>query len=112
MLLKVENRIRRSKRIQMTWTALRPRLCIFRSNANIYAQLIDDVTWTTLAAASDLKAKKKGTKSEMAKVVWAEIAAKAKAIKIEAVVFDRAGFAYHGRVKALAEWAREAGLKF
>ena len=112
MLLKVENRIRRSKRIQVSGTASRPRLCVFRSNANIYAQLIDDEAGKTLAAVSDLKMKKKGTKSEMAKKVGEEIASKAKAIKVEAVVFDRAGFAYHGRVKALAEGAREGGLKF
>lgn len=112
MLLKVENRIRRSNRIQVTGTASRPRLCVYRSNSNIYAQLIDDESGTTLAAVSDLKMKKKGTKSEMAKKVGEEIASKAKAIKIETVVFDRAGFAYHGRVKALAEAAREGGLKF
>ncbi len=112
MLQKVENRIRRSLRIQVSWTAARPRLCVFRSNTNIYAQLIDDETGKTLAAASDLKIKKKGTKSEAAKKVGEEIASKAIALKIEAVVFDRAGFSYHGRVKALAEGAREGGLKF
>lgn len=96
----------------MTGTSTMPRLCVFRSNANIYAQIIDDTTGTTLVATSDLKLKKKGTKSENAKKVGEDIAKLALAKKIEAVVFDRAGFAYHGRVKALADAAREAGLKF
>lgn len=112
MLAKAANRLRRSNRIQAVWTSQKPRLCVFRSNAHITAQIIDDTTGVTLVAAGDLKGKSKGTKTEHAKQVWAEIAKLAKAKKIEEVVFDRAGFAYHGRVKALADGAREGGLKF
>lgn len=114
MLSKVLKRIRRHARVrsQVSWTAARPRLAVFRSNSNIYAQLIDDVTWTTLLSASDLKMEKSGTKVEMSKKVWEEIAKLALTKKITDVVFDRGGFAYHGRVKALADSAREGGLKF
>ena len=114
MLQKTVKRIRRHTRIrtQVSGTASRPRLAIFRSNSNIYAQVIDDTAWKTLASTSDLKMKKEGNKVEMSKKVWAEIAKLASKLKIEEVVFDRGGFAYHGRVKALAESAREAGLKF
>jgi len=114
MLAKVLKRIRRHARIrtQVSGTAKRPRLAVFRSNSNIYAQLIDDEKRITLWAASDLKMKKSGTKTEMSKKVWEEIAKKAKELKITEVVFDRGWFAYHGRVKALAEAAREAWLKF
>ena len=114
MLQKTVKRIRRHTRIrtQVSGTASRPRLAIFRSNSNIYAQVIDDTAWKTLASTSDLKMKKEGNKVEMSKKVWAEIAKLASKLKIEEVVFDRGGFSYHGRVKALAEAAREAGLKF
>ena len=114
MLAKVLKRIRRHARVrsQVSGTATRPRLAIFRSNSNIYAQLIDDVNRVTLGSASDLKMKKEGTKTDMSKKVWEEIAKVAKNLKITDVVFDRGGFAYHGRVKALAEQARETGLKF
>ena len=113
MLKKQLNRISRHNRVRskIEGTAKRPRLAVFRSNTHISAQLIDDVTGKTLAACSDLKAKK-ATKTEMAKQVWEEIAKKAKELKIKTIVFDRGGFAYHGRVKALADAAREWGLKF
>lgn len=89
----------------------RPRLVVFRSLKNIYAQLIDDKNGKVLAGASDLK-DTKGTKTERAKKVGINIAELAKEKKIESVVFDRNGYKYHGRVKALAEGAREGGLKF
>lgn len=88
----------------------KPRLCVFRSGKHMYAQLIDDVNGKTLLAVSSLKVEKSG--KEQAKAVGAEIAKQALAKKIEDVVFDRNGFIYHGRVQALAEGAREAGLKF
>jgi len=90
-----------------------PRLCVFRSSKHIYAQLINDEKGKTLAVASDSELKKsKKTKTEKAKEVGKLIAKKAKEKKIEKVVFDRGGYQYHGRVKALAEGAKEAGLKF
>ena len=114
MLSKLLKRIRRHARVrsQISGTTSKPRLAVFRSNSNIYAQLIDDSTWKTIASASDLKMKKEGTKVDMSKKVWEEIAKAAKSNKITDVVFDRGGFAYHGRVKALADSAREGGLKF
>ena len=98
-------------------TAQRPRLSVFRSEKHIYAQIIDDMTGTTLVAAStvekDIKASVKATSNvEAAAAVGTAIAKKAAAKGIEEVVFDRGGFLYHGRVKALAEAAREAGLQF
>ncbi len=105
-------RVRRS----LTGTAERPRLAVFRSLGHIYGQLIDDVAGSTLVAASDLEPALRsgvtGTKTERAKRVGQELAARAKARGIGAVVFDRGGFLYHGRVKALAEGAREGGLQF
>lgn len=96
-------------------TAAKPRLCVFRSNTGIYAQIIDDETRTTLVSAStldkDLKIKN-GSNVEAAKVVGKAIAEKATKAKITKVVFDRGGNLYHGRVKALAEAARENGLEF
>ena len=114
MLAKVLKRIRRHARVRskISGTTARPRLAIFRSNSNIYAQLIDDVNGKTLGSASDLKLKKEWTKTEMSKKVWVEIANIASKLKITEVVFDRGGFAYHGRVKALAESAKETWLKF
>lgn len=95
--------------------AQRPRLSIFRSNKEIYAQLIDDVTGETLASANsrqkDVQAQS-GTKIEKAAVVGKAIAQKAKDLGIETCVFDRGGYLYHGRVKSLADGAREGGLKF
>ena len=113
MLQKQANRLRRKARVrsQISGTAKCPRLSIFRSATHIYAQLIDDSTGKTLAATSDLKIGK-GTKVEKAKEVGAEIAKKAKDLKLTEIVFDRGGFYYHGRVKALADGAREWGLKF
>ncbi|MDR0934711.1 MAG: 50S ribosomal protein L18 [Erysipelotrichaceae bacterium] len=94
-------------------TADRPRLCVFRSNKHIEAQLIDDVKGVTLASASSTGLKlDNGSNIEAASKVGAEIAKKALALKIETCVFDRSGYIYHGRIKALAEAAREAGLKF
>ena len=92
-----------------------PRLCVFRSNTGIYAQIIDDETKTTLVSASSLEKDlkiKNGSNVEAAKVVGKAIAEKAKKAKIKNVVFDRGGYLYHGRVKALAEAARENGLEF
>jgi large subunit ribosomal protein L18 len=114
MLAKLIKRERRQKKVRakIAGTSVKPRLAIFRSNANIYAQLIDDVAGVTICASSDLKMKGSGTKSERAKKVWSEIAELAKKKDIQTIVFDRGWFSYHGRVKALAEWAREAGLTF
>ncbi|GIW19362.1 50S ribosomal protein L18 [Tepidiforma sp.] len=104
-------------RKKVSGTPQRPRLNVFRSAQHIYAQVIDDTTGHTLAAASDvepaLAEQAKGkTKTERAQLVGAAIAERARAKGIEAVVFDRGGFLYHGRVRALAEAAREAGLGF
>ena len=96
-------------------TEARPRLNVFRSNAHITAQIIDDIKGVTLVSASSLEKElnlKNGGNVEAAKVVGAEIAKRAKKAKIEKVVFDRGGYLYHGRVKALAEAARENGLEF
>ena len=115
-LSKIERRQRikfRIKRI-VSGTAQKPRLVVFRSNSEIYAQVIDDTKGVTLVAASsrdkDLKAT--GTKTEKAKQVGQAIAKKALAAGIESISFDRGGYLYHGRVKSLAEGAREGGLKF
>jgi len=110
-----EKRHTRHKRIRakISGTAGRPRLCVFRSGKHIYVQLIDDEKNKTILTVSDLKFKKnRGTKIEKAKEAGKLIAEKAKDLKIEKVVFDRGGYKYHGRVKAVAEGAREGGLKF
>jgi large subunit ribosomal protein L18 len=102
-------------RLRMEGTPSRPRLAVFRSLNHIYAQVIDDVSGTTLAAASSIEKELRGsggTKSDEAKVVGRLVAERAKAAGIERVVFDRAGFRYHGRIKSLADAAREAGLDF
>lgn len=108
-------KIRYSIRKKIEGSAETPRLSVFRSNKEIYAQVIDDISGKTLAAASsadkDLK-KAKGNKTERAGKVGALIGERAKQAGVEKVVFDRSGYLYHGRVKALAEAAREAGLKF
>ena len=94
-------------------TASKPRLNVFRSNKGIYAQIIDDETGKTLCSASSLdKEIAEGNKTEVATAVGTLVAKRALALNIENVVFDRGGYLYHGRVKALAEAAREAGLKF
>ena len=90
----------------------RPRLSVFRSSKNIYAQIIDDATGVTLASASSIEAKIKGSDTAAATVVGKMIAERALSAKVEDVVFDRGGYLFHGRVKALADSAREAGLKF
>ncbi len=109
-------RERRHKRVrrQVSGTGERPRLCVFRSNRGIEAQLVDDQEAKTLAAASWLNLKKgfKGNKTEQASEVGKQLAVNAKKAGIESVVFDRGGYLYHGRVKALAEGAREGGLSF
>ena len=111
--------IRRSKikfriRHKISGTAEMPRLSVFRSNKEIYAQLIDDVKGVTLAAASSLEkgVEKSGTKSEMSAKAGKLLAERAIAAGINTVVFDRNGYLYHGRVKSLADGAREGGLKF
>ena len=108
-------RIKRHNRVRgkISGTAERPRLCVFRSENNIYAQIIDDVAGNTLVSASSVeKGFEGGGNCEAAKKVGAAIAERALAKGIEDVVFDRGGYIYHGRVKALAEGAREGGLKF
>ena len=109
-------RVKRHTRVRskISGTPERPRLNVYRSNANIYAQIIDDVNGVTLAAASTLDKDFEGAagNKEAARKVGAAIAERAKAKGIEEVVFDRSGYIYHGRVAELAEGAREAGLKF
>ena len=102
-------------RESLSGTTEKPRLSVFRSNANISAQIIDDEKGVTLVSASSLEKELKltnGGNVEAAKIIGAEIAKRAKKAKIEEVVFDRGGYLYHGRVKALAEAARENGLEF
>ncbi|PCJ84170.1 MAG: 50S ribosomal protein L18 [Flavobacteriales bacterium] len=107
-------RIKYRIRKVISGTAETPRLSVFRSNKQIYAQLIDDVSSKTLAAASSIKNDKaqKIAKNEQAAIVGKEIAERAAKVGVTTVKFDRNGYLYHGRVKALAEAAREAGLKF
>ncbi len=104
---RIHNRIR----AKIVGTALRPRLSVFKSAKHMYAQLIDDDNAKVLVQVSDLKLKK-GKKTEHATEIGKLIASQALAKKIETVVFDRGGFVYHGRVKAVADGAREGGLKF
>ena len=116
-LTKVQKRSRIKKRIRkvVSGTDSRPRLVVFRSNKEIYAQVVNDVTGTTIAAASsrdkDINSTK-GTKTEVASLVGKAIAEKALKAGVENIAFDRSGYQYHGRVKSLAEAAREGGLKF
>mgnify|MGYP006201475867 CR=1 FL=1 len=108
-------RIKRRIRGKISGTTEKPRLSVFRSNKDIYAQLIDDATGTTLASANSRQkdiAAQKGTKTELSLLVGKAIAEKAKALGIENCVFDRGGYLYHGRVKSLADGAREGGLVF
>ena len=108
-------RVRKHERVRakVSGTASAPRLCVFRSNKHIEAQLIDDVKQTTLVSSSSVQLKlENGSNIEAAKKVGADLAAKAKAKKISIVVFDRGGYVYHGRVAALADAAREGGIKF
>ena len=115
-LSKVEKRqkIKRRVRRNIFGTETKPRLSVYRSNKEIYAQIIDDNNGVTLASASSREkgVAVEGTKSEVSALVGKALAAKAVAKGIETVVFDRKGFVYHGRIKALAEGAREGGLKF
>ena len=107
-------RIKRHRTIRknLSGNETTPRLCVFRSNNAIYAQLIDDVKGVTLASSSSLELKSKHNNLEAASAVGKDIALKAKKAKINSVVFDRGGYIYHGKVKALAEAARAAGLQF
>jgi large subunit ribosomal protein L18 len=107
------NRIKRHARIRskISGTAARPRLCVYRSLTSVYAQLIDDEAGVTLVSVNDLKSRK-GTKTESAKQIGLEVAKLAKAANIQECVFDRNGYKFHGRVKSLAEGAREGGLQF
>ncbi len=107
---KIRQRIKKS----ITGTAERPRLSVFRSNKQIYCQLIDDVAGRTLASASSslIPDAQKVNKVEQARIVGLKIAEVAKTAGLESVVFDRGGYLYHGRIKSLAEAAREGGLKF
>ncbi len=105
-------RIKTSVRGKVNGTKERPRLSVFRSNKQIYAQVIDDVAGVTLASVSSLKMEATGTKIEIAAKVGEEIAKKSIAIGIDTIVFDRNGYLYHGRIKELAEAARKGGLKF
>jgi large subunit ribosomal protein L18 len=110
-----EARLRRHRRIRgkVTGTKERPRLAVFRSNRGIFAQLIDDENGTTLASAGWLQLKGfSGNKTEQAAAVGKQLADSAKAAGITTCIFDRGGYLYHGRVKALADGAREGGLEF
>ena len=117
MLERKLNRKKRHKRIRakVIGTAERPRLCVFRSNKHTYVQLIDDQQSKIIISANDLElkgTKTKQTKTEKSQDLGKLIAQKALKIKIEKIIFDRAGYSYHGRVKAVADGAREQGLKF
>ena len=119
MVKKTDRKMERTRRHlrvrrKISGTAERPRLCVYRSNTNIYVQVIDDVAGNTLVSAStlDKEIKTKHANKEAAKELGALIAKKAKAKNIETVVFDRGGYIYHGVVKELAEAAREGGLSF
>jgi len=106
------SRIKLQIRNKISGSDVKPRLSVFRSNKQIEAQLIDDVNGKTLAYVSSAKLDSKGTKSELSKLVGQKVAEEAKSKGIESVVFDRNGYLYHGRVKALADAARESGLQF
>jgi len=108
------NKIRKRFRKSITGTASRPRLSVFRSNKEIYAQIIDDVEGKTLAAASsrDKGVTAEGNKSKQAELVGKALAEKALKAGVETISFDRSGYLYHGRVKSLADAARKGGLKF
>ena len=122
MITKTNRKLERERRhrrvrTKISGTAECPRLCVFRSNTNVYAQIIDDTQGVTLASASTLDAEVKAliagkSKAEQAKIVGETIAKRAQEKNITEVVFDRGGYIYIGRVQALADGAREAGLKF
>jgi large subunit ribosomal protein L18 len=117
MIKRTDRKVSRSKRhkrvrVHVAGTSERPRLAVYRSLNHVYAQLIDDGTSHTVASASTVALKAKGNGVSQAQEVGRAIAAKAKAAGVNQVVFDRGGFLYHGRIKALADAAREAGLEF
>ena len=114
MVTKYERRlkIKRNIRGRITGTSDRPRLTVYRSNKQIYAQVINDAEGQTLAAASSLKITDKAPKKEIAAKVGQQIAENAQSVGVQAVVFDRNGYLYHGRIKELADAARNGGLKF
>ena len=116
MLKKVASRQNRHRRVRkkVRGTSARPRLAVYRSNKNIYAQVIDDATGSTLVAASSVEggAGKGGGTVDVAKAVGQRIGERAKSVGITTVVFDRGGFRYHGRIAGVADGARDAGLKF
>lgn len=114
MLDRKKKRIKRHKRVRakVSGTKKKPRLCVFRSAKHIYAQLVDDETGKTMLSADDLEIKGNKKKVEVAEEVGKLIAKKAVEKQMKEVVFDRGGYKYHGRVKALADGAREGGLKF
>lgn len=105
-------RIKKSIRSKISGTAEKPRLSVFRSNTGIYAQIIDDTVGKTLVSASSKEVDSKNLNVEVSKTVGQKLAEKATSNGISAVVFDRGGYLFHGKVKALAEGAREGGLKF
>ena len=109
---KIRTHKHKRMRFRITGTPERPRLAVFRSAKHIYAQIIDDVKGVTLVSASTLNVNAEGTKTDAAKAVGEAVAKKARDAGITKVVFDRGGNIYHGRIKALAEGAREAGLDF
>ena len=109
---KIRTHKHKRMRFRVTGTPERPRLAVFRSAKHIYAQIIDDVKGVTLVSASTLNVNAEGTKTDAAKAVGEAVAKKALDAGITKVVFDRGGNIYHGRIKALAEGAREAGLDF
>ena len=114
MIDKIQRRtkIKKGIRGKISGSAQRPRMTVFRSNKQIYVQLVDDLTGTTLAAASSLKLEGKATKKELAAKVGEVVAKKAQEAGVTEVVFDRNGYLYHGRIKELADAARKGGLKF
>ncbi|NCN95554.1 MAG: 50S ribosomal protein L18 [Bdellovibrionales bacterium] len=111
---KATKRLKNKARIRkkVAGSGERPRLSVFRSGKHIYAQIIDDVSGKTLASASSLASKAKASNVETAKAVGADVAKAALAKEIKTVVFDRSGYVFHGRIKAIADGAREAGLNF
>lgn len=110
--LQRRNKIRKSIRKKLSGTAERPRLSVYRSNVAIYAQIINDENGKTLCSVSSKALDLKGPKVDQSKETGKALAEKAKALGIEKVVFDRGGFLYHGRIKAIADGAREGGLQF
>jgi large subunit ribosomal protein L18 len=110
--LKRRLRIKKGIRNKISGTGEKPRISVFRSNKGIYAQIIDDLKGHTLVSASSKELKKDAVNIEVSKEVGKKLAEKAKASGLENVVFDRSGYPYHGKIKALAEGAREGGLKF